>query len=206
MSEKRPHTTAEIKGAIIPVSHNYRFMETERRKAEADIHWFVASAGYLYGTITDLHDKVHSSDKSFMTTEKLRGTKRTLNARTLIGAQALTLPVDTTREAIDAFYNSYHYRKEATRTKQNIGYVSLHEPGAAIFKPIKSLASGFIDTDARERELSTKGIDAYLNTERGIHSSKKSPEEIKELIHKTYERLPVYEETMRKALNEIFKR
>lgn len=199
MSEKIPASEQQIADSIYSSTREYHFMEIQRRREEAKLGWFVASAGTLVGTFGSSLSTIVRSDERFVTS-RLKGSARSLNYRTLISTQSLVLPTDTTVEGIDAFFEDF---QQTPGLYRKIGFVSLNEPGFPIFNPIKTEAEGYIATDALGEKLAALGIANYLNTEEGIHSYDEPIEEVKDAIKRTYERLPIHRERSRKALHKI---
>lgn len=158
MPKTRPNIDLEtIRKSQEPISANSYFMESQRRRAEQEYGWLVASAGMLVGDITFRWDDIFQRDGAVITTDKLRGSANTLNARTLVGYSRLHLPKDISTQGVERFKRMSH------ETSKVLGRIAINEPGVPIFKPIKTELVAYFDTDQSEEDIATQGIEKYLN-------------------------------------------
>lgn len=199
MTERQPESLQIISSVLHPITHEYRFMEIQRRKAELEVGWFVKSAGRLVTNgARQIVDKLVQEDETYITGKKLKGVERTLNKGTLIHARSFALPRDTSEAGIDAFLND-NLRTPGLYRK--IGWISINEPGTAIFKPINTEEDGYFESYASGVMLASEGIYDHLNTQDGIYTQNKSNNLTNEIIKQSYARVPVH---IDRVFNAVF--
>ncbi|HRN90719.1 MAG TPA: hypothetical protein PK543_03485 [Candidatus Saccharibacteria bacterium] len=160
MTERRQAVELEvIEKNLKPITLDQHFMEVQRREAERQTGWLVASAGILVGSINYRFDDIRGSEGAKITTKKLAGLDNKLNAGTLVYYEGIRLPTDTSQETVDQFIRS-SYKVEMT-----LGRISLNEPGFPVIKPIKTDfdAYFYIDEVDKEKGIAEQGIERYLN-------------------------------------------
>lgn len=155
-----------------PITLDQHFMEVQRREAERQTRWLVASAGTLFGSINYRFDHTIGSEGAKITTKKLTGLDNKLNAGTLVYYEGIRLPADTSEETVDQFIRS-SYRVEMT-----LGRISLNEPGFLVIKPIKTDFDAYFYIDEVDKEIgiAEQGIERYLNRANSLITGEQASE------------------------------
>ena len=189
MHENIPIDRAVIEEKLQQVSHDYYFLRAQQLELEKQQGWFVKSGGILVESLVPQSDELTRSDDRFVTTGRLRGTARKLNAPTLIVARSLHLPRDMSSEGIGNFIEDYQHSTETTRV---LGYVALNEPGVPIFAPSRMKVSRYYETTETGMALASEGISMYLNSASNFGNSVKYTESISNDMSRTYAALQAH--------------
>lgn len=203
MAEKDPISVTAIENSLQEISLGAHFIEVERRKAEAQIGWFVSSPGILLGDPYTNPNAIKPVDRRFITTNPLKGSVRKLSRRTLLTVQSYVVPRDSSPEAIDTYFDNHGRTPELSRF---LGFISLNEPGMPIVRPTKTEARGYFDIPSGlaydAPAIASVGVSHYLNNPLGIHTVYESAPEVNEIIGLTNDRYDAY---IRHALESTHK-